>query len=88
MPSSPALVELIDDDGRRERQLVVRQLQHLLAHDLGHEEALGLVRQIVRRIQRLALGQVLQEQPFEHVDVGAVDSRQRARTPTNGCACR
>src|SRR2546428_9608032 len=41
------LLEAIDDHGARERNLSVRELQQLLADDLGGEEALGLIGQVV-----------------------------------------
>ena len=41
------LLEPVDDDGARERNLGVRELQQLFADDLGGEEPLRLVGQVV-----------------------------------------
>ena len=54
-PVASRLLEPIDDDGARERNLGVRELQQLLADDLRREEALRLIGQVVVGIQPLAL---------------------------------
>jgi hypothetical protein len=69
-------LEPVDDDGRREWQLVVRQLQHLLAHHFRDEKTLCLIRQIVGWIERFPVGKVLEKQSFENIDVGAVHGRR------------
>ena len=53
----------------------MRELEHLLAHDLGGEEPLRLIGQVIRRIERDAFGQVFEEQGFECVHIGAVNRR-------------
>ena len=55
----------------------MRKLKHLFAHDFCGEKPLRLIRQVVGRVQRVAFGQVLQEQALEHVDVGAIGRRYR-----------
>src|SRR5687768_17970430 len=45
------LFELVDDDGRGERQFVVRHAQHLLTDDLGDKEAFGLIGEVVGRVR-------------------------------------
>src|SRR5262245_15089473 len=61
------LVESIDDNGRREWQLGVGFPQQLFAHDLGCEKALGLVRKVVIRIERLSFRKVTEQNLFETV---------------------
>src|SRR5205807_2472279 len=63
------LLEPIDDDGARERNLVARQLQQLLADDLGREETLRLIRQVVGRIARLPFRQTVENDALETIDV-------------------
>src|SRR6266540_3951892 len=55
------LLETIDEDSRRERELRTCVLQHLLANDFGHKKSLRLIRQKVGRIQRLAFRQMRQQ---------------------------
>ena len=55
----------------------MRVLQHLLTDDLGGEETLGLIGEVLGRIQRLAFRQVLQQQTLERVHVRTVDGGQR-----------
>ena len=55
----------------------MRQLEHLLADDFADEEPLGLIGDVVGRVNRTAFGQILKEQLLEHIDVGAVGGRDR-----------
>ena len=55
----------------------MRELQQLLADDLGREEPLRLVGQVVRRIQRLAFGQPVDDRALEPIDVVAGRRRDR-----------
>ena len=71
------LLEEIDDDGARERQLGVREGQQLLADDLGRHEALGPVRQVVGRVNRLPFRQPFDQRPLQTVDVVAGGGRHR-----------
>ena len=76
-PLRVRLFEPIDDDRGRERQLRVRVPQHLLAHQLGHEEPLGLIGQVVVGIERLAFGKMRQQHRLEALDVVARQRRDR-----------
>ena len=64
-PRIPVLVRLglpldaLDIDGRRRRQFLLDVVEDLLPDDLGQEEPLGLVRDLVVRVELLGLGQVL-----------------------------
>ena len=69
------LLEAVDDDRRRKRQLRVRVLQHLLAHELGDEEPLRLVGQVIVRVESGSpSGRCDRSTCFEPIDVVA---RQR-----------
>src|SRR3984893_4698469 len=71
------LLEAIDDDRARKRDLGVRELEQLFPDDLGREEPLGLIGQEVLRIQPVAVGEPMDEAAFQPVDV--VPRRRRDR---------
>ncbi len=62
------LVELIDDDGSRKRQLGARMSQDFLPNDLCRQRALRLIGQVVVWKDRLAFRQPLDQYLLEPVD--------------------
>ena len=56
-PVVARLLEAIDEHRRRVRQLFAQVMQELFAHDLGGIRPLGLIREVVGRIERLTLGE-------------------------------
>ena len=80
MPLALGLVELIDDDGRRKRQLVACMLQDLLPNGLGHQHALRLIGQVVVWKERLAFRQPLEQHSLEPVDAVALSRPTRERS--------
>ena len=63
------LLEAIDDDRARKGNLRVGELQELFADDFACEESLGLIGQIILRIERLAFRQPIDDRPLEAIDV-------------------
>ena len=59
--------EPIDHDRARKWDFRPRELQQFLAHDLRREEPLRLIGQVVERIQRLPLGQPVDDRALETV---------------------
>ena len=76
-PRLALVVEAIDHHRGHERQLGVGVAQHLLAHRLGREHALGLVGEEVVGIERLAGGEPPDDLPLEDVDPVAGRRRHR-----------
>src|SRR6267154_3757253 len=70
-------LEPVDDNRARKWNLGVREAEDLLAHDFGGEKTLGLIGQVLGRIPRLALGQLIDDCPLETVHV--VPGRGRHR---------
>ena len=56
---------LVDDDRGRERQLVARVMQDLLAQGLRHEHALRLICEVVIGIEGGPLRHLLEEESFK-----------------------
>ena len=72
-----AQLHLLDDDGDRVGELVAYAFQRGLAHDLGNQGLLRLVRQVTVGIQLGAFGEQPDQQLAEQVDLGAADRRHR-----------
>ena len=70
-------LELVDDHRGGERQLVACLLQYLLADQLGHEEPLGLIGEVVLGVDRITFRQVRQQHRFQAIDALAGQRRDR-----------
>jgi len=67
------LFDALDIDGRGERQLLFDVSEHFFPDDLGQQEAFGLVRNLVVRVDLLGLGQGFIDQVLKD---GQIDTRE------------
>src|SRR5207344_2905553 len=63
-----SLLEPIDDDGARKRDLGMRELKNFFANDLRREKTLGTVGQEVVGIETLPFRQALEDRALETID--------------------
>src|SRR6267142_513090 len=81
---SLVLDEILDAHGHRVWHFLVREVEDLLAHDLGDVERLGLVARRVGGEERWMLGQRAHEELEQAVTVGAVGGRDRQQLRKGG----
>ena len=72
-----ALDDLVDLDLDGVRDLLARAVQHLLAHELGEPDVLGLVGDLLEREQERPLGRELDEVLDERADALAAGGGDR-----------